>query len=118
MIKLFTVGFARETDEMQLVELFSEHGLVHTVTIIRDQLTGTSKGYAFVDMLDQAGADRAIAALNGFETGGRTISVRVAADKVRKTDANVERAAGTAGKPYGNNQRNAESIKRPRRNRF
>lgn len=43
MVKLFIVGFPCETDELQLVEMFSAHGLVNTVTIIRDLVSGISK---------------------------------------------------------------------------
>lgn len=78
MHKIFVVGFSRELDEMQLTEMFSYHGLVKTVTIIRDQQTGISKGYGFVDMLDQAGAERAINAIDGCVIENRTLSARYA----------------------------------------
>jgi len=119
MIKLFTVGFPRETDELQLLGLFSDHGLVNTLTIIRDQTSGESKGYAFVEMLDKAGADRAIAALDGSVMGGRTLSVRIAEDK--------RQAPHAAERPFRSpeldqTQRNPEpsqagKAKRPRRNK-
>jgi len=118
MVKLFTVGFLRETDELQLVELFSDHGLVKTVTIVRDQITGESKGYAFVEMMDEPGANRAIAALNGFVIAGRTLSVRVAEDK--RQSANQERPAGSSASRTDQVQRNHGRSndgkgKRPRR---
>jgi RNA recognition motif-containing protein len=81
MIKLFIVGFPRDMEEIELVELFSAYGTVHTITIITDKLTGKSLGYGFIMMTDQAGADRAIAAMDGAEIDGRQISVRVAVDK-------------------------------------
>jgi len=118
MIKLFTVGFPRDTDELQLVELFSVHGLVSTVTIIRDQLTGTSKAYAFIEMLDEPGATRAIAALNGFVLAGRTLSVRVAADK-RQEDVPVNKTPPARfeepGRQSAISQRHTGKTKRPRR---
>ena len=87
MIKLFAVGFSRGTDELQLNELFSQHGLVKTLTIVRDQQTGVSKGYAFVQMLDQAGAERAISHLNGLRIDDRTLSVRYADQQQEKKTA-------------------------------
>lgn len=81
MIKLFIVGFPRDMEEIELVELFSAYGTVHTITIITDKFTGKSLGYGFIMMTDQAGADRAIAAMDGAEIDGRQISVRVAVDK-------------------------------------
>jgi RNA recognition motif-containing protein len=81
MIKLFIVGFPRDMEEIELVEMFSAYGTVHTITIITDKFTGKSLGYGFIMMTDQAGADRAIAAMDGAEIDGRQISVRVAVDK-------------------------------------
>jgi len=81
MTKLFVVGFPRDMDQTELLELFSLHGLVDLVTIVTDKDTGQSLGYGFIHMNDQAGASRAITALNGAEIDDRTISVRVADDK-------------------------------------
>ncbi|HMG08404.1 MAG TPA: hypothetical protein VK609_07830 [Mucilaginibacter sp.] len=81
MIKLFIVGFPRDMEEIELVELFSAYGTVNTITIITDKFTGKSLGYGFIMMTDQAGADRAIAAMDGASIDGRQISVRVAVDK-------------------------------------
>lgn len=81
MIKLFVVGFPRDMREIELLELFTLQGQVDQVTIITDKDSGESKGYAFVQMTDQHGADRAIAALNGLNIGEREISVRIAEDK-------------------------------------
>jgi RNA recognition motif-containing protein len=113
MVKLFIVGFPREADELQLVEMFSAHGLVNTVTIIRDQVSGTSKGYAFVEMLDAPSADRAIEALNGSAITGRTLSVRIAENK--RAPAGSEPLTGNST----NKQHTiTEKHKRPRKNRF
>ena len=81
MVKLFIVGFSRDMQEIELVERFSAYGQVNTVTIVTNKETGKSLGYGFLTMTDQAGADRAIVALNGATIGDRQISVRVAEDK-------------------------------------
>lgn len=65
-------------DEIELLELFSSYGQVGMVTIVTDKASGESKGFGFVHMDDQAGAERAIAALDGAEIDDRKISVRVA----------------------------------------
>jgi RNA recognition motif-containing protein len=85
MAKLFVVGFPRDMDETELMELFSLHGLVNLVTIVTNKDTGESQGYGFVHMEDGAGAERAIAALNGAEIDDRTISVRFAEAKQENT---------------------------------
>ena len=83
MAKLFIIGFPRDMEEVELVELFSNHGIVNAVTIITDQYTSESKGYGFITMADVAGAERAIAALDQAEIDGRVISVRFAEDKTQ-----------------------------------
>lgn len=113
MVKLFIVGFPRETDELQLVEMFSAHGLVNTVTIVRDQVSGISKGYAFVEMLEVPSADRAIEALNGYAITGRTLNVRIAENKRAPADSEPLMGNST-NKPHTS----VEKPKRPRKNRF
>ncbi|AYL94893.1 RNA recognition motif domain-containing protein [Mucilaginibacter celer] len=81
MIKLFIVGFPRDMEEIELVELFSAYGTVNTVRIITDKDSGISKGYGFLEMLDEAGAQRAIDAMNGATIDDREISVRIAEQK-------------------------------------
>jgi RNA recognition motif-containing protein len=81
MAKLFIVGFPRDMQEIELVELFSAHGTVNTVTIVTDKSTGESKGYGFITMTDDAGAERAIQAMNGVMIDDRTITVRFAEEK-------------------------------------
>jgi RNA recognition motif-containing protein len=81
MVKLFIVGISRDMSEIELLELFTLHGQVENVTIITDKDSGESKGYGFIQMTDQHGADRAIRALNGMELDGRELSVRIAEDK-------------------------------------
>jgi len=81
MTKLFIVGIPRDMDQMELLELFSLHGLVDLVTVITDKETNISLGYGFIHMNDEAGALRAIAALNGATIDDRTITVRIADQK-------------------------------------
>jgi RNA recognition motif-containing protein len=81
MIKLFIVGFPRDMEEVELVELFSAYGTVSSVRIITDKDSGISKGYGFLEMTDEAGAQRAIDAMNGASIDEREISVRIAEQK-------------------------------------
>jgi len=67
------------TDE-DLTELFGQHGTVHSVALINDRETGRPRGFGFVEM-DDAEAQAAIAALNGYEMGGRNLRVNEAEDR-------------------------------------
>jgi RNA recognition motif-containing protein len=89
MVKLFAVGFPREMGEEQLRVLFDEFGDVASLTLVTDQETGKSKGYAFIHYSDDAGARLAIKEMNGSILADRTIYVRYADDAppVLKKDA-------------------------------
>ncbi len=61
--------------EADLKATFSQFGLVDTVEIARDPVTGTSKGFAIVAMSRDEDASVAIARLNFTQYAGRTIGV-------------------------------------------
>ncbi|RKR83284.1 RNA recognition motif-containing protein [Mucilaginibacter gracilis] len=113
MAKLFIVGFPKDMQEIELMEIFSIHGAVNTVTVITDKDTGESKGYGFITMTDDAGASRAITALDGVEIDGRTMSVRFAEEK----NATKPVEQNTLKKDYSRQQSrpDAPRPKRPRR---
>lgn len=80
-MKLFVGGFPLDIAEIELVKIFNSYGTVNTIKIVRDKKTRKCKGYAFLEMTDQAGADRAIEGLDGTPMGDRVLSVKQAADK-------------------------------------
>lgn len=65
----------REEDLKQVME---EYGVVDSVKIIIDRETGKSKGFAFVEMPDNAAAQKAITELNEAEYEGRQMVVKEA----------------------------------------
>ncbi len=64
--------------EDDLKQLFSNYGEVTSAKIIIDKMSGRSKGFAFVDMPDDAAAEQAIAETNGKEVMGRPLRVNMA----------------------------------------
>jgi cold-inducible RNA-binding protein len=68
------------TDET-LRDLFSQHGEVSSVKIIRYPDSGKSKGFGFIEMTNDDEADSAIQKLNGTDVLGRSIRVNVARPK-------------------------------------
>lgn len=61
--------------------LFETYGAVDRVSIMTDRDTGRSRGFAFVEMTNEAEADKAITALNGSNLGGRALNVNEARPK-------------------------------------
>jgi RNA recognition motif-containing protein len=64
--------------DQQLQELFSPHGSVASAKVITDKFTGQSRGFGFVEMSSGEEASKAIAALNGTQMDGRTLTVNEA----------------------------------------
>jgi RNA recognition motif-containing protein len=61
-----------------LLALFQEHGAVARAQVISDRETGRSRGFGFVEMNDDAEAQKAIEALNGADFRGRPLTVNEA----------------------------------------
>jgi len=77
-MRLFVGGIPYATTEAELETLFSNHGSVSSVNLVRERETDRPRGFGFVDMPDDDEAKRAIAALDGTQFGGRTIAVNEA----------------------------------------
>ena len=76
--RLYFGRLSYNTTEEELKDLFSQYGSVSSVRIITDKFTGQSKGFGFVEMDNDADAQKAIAAMNGAQLGGRTLIVNMA----------------------------------------
>ena len=74
--KLYVGNISFQTTNEELAEAFSQYGTVTSAQVVTDRETGRSRGFAFVEMAD--GADQAIAAMNGAQVGGRTLTVNEA----------------------------------------
>ena len=76
--KLYVGNLPFETTESDLQALFAAAGQVSTINIVRDRATGQARGFAFVEMNDVEGAQRAIAEINQRQLGGRSLTVNEA----------------------------------------
>lgn len=81
MVKLFVSGFPAEASELEIVQLFDPFGKVVTIKIVIDKMTKKRKGYAFLEMDEEAAAQTAILELNGAAWGDRELTVNYAAEK-------------------------------------
>jgi RNA recognition motif-containing protein len=80
-MNIFVSNISFKVREQSLKDLFSEHGEVSNVRIIKDKETRRSKGYGFVEMPNDSEANAAINALNGTMHYERTIVVAEAKGK-------------------------------------
>jgi cold-inducible RNA-binding protein len=91
---IFVGNLSFHTNEDELRQLFEGYGQVDRVSIMTDRDTGRSRGFGFVEMTSNEDGEKAIAALNGTQVGGRTINVNEARPK-------TERGSGGGGRERG-----------------
>jgi cold-inducible RNA-binding protein len=87
---IFVGNLDFNTSEDELRQLFEAYGQVDRVAIMTDRDTGRSRGFGFVEMASAEDGEKAIAALNGSQVGGRTLNVNEARPK-------PERSSGGGG---------------------
>jgi len=84
-MKLFVIGLPYDLDDAELEEIFEKFGTVTSAKVSLDRETGKSRGFGFVEMSDDAAAEKAIAELNGATVEGRSIRVTVARPKTERS---------------------------------
>lgn len=111
-MRIYVGNLDFDVTEEALQQLFSAHGQVESVSLIRDRDTHRSKGFAFVEMPSSAEAQAAIQALNEMEYQQRNLTVNEARPR-------EERSFGSGGgyRPGGrsNQGRPPTRGRRPRR---
>jgi RNA recognition motif-containing protein len=96
---LYVGNMSFSTTEDQLRELFSQYGTVSKVQVITDRETGRPRGFAFVEM--SSGGDQAIAAVNGMQLDGRTLTVNEAKPREERGGGGGGGGRGGYGGGYG-----------------
>lgn len=76
--KLYVGNLTYSVSDSDLEQMFGAHGSVQSAQVIMDRDTGRSKGFGFVEMGSDQEAQAAIAALNGKDMDGRTLTVNEA----------------------------------------
>ena len=83
-MKIYVGNLSWNADESDLRDAFSAHGEVTSVQIITDRESGRSRGFAFVEMANDAEAQDAISAVNNKEIDGRPVKVNEAKPRNEK----------------------------------
>jgi len=98
--KLYVGNLGYEVTNDDLSKMFEAHGTVESAQVIMDRDTGRSKGFGFVEMKTDQEAQAAITALNGQESGGRSLTVNEARPR---TEGGRGGSGGRGGQPgrYG-----------------
>jgi len=91
-MNLYVGNLSYRLTEDELREAFEEFGSVSSCTIIKNKLTGESKGFGFLEMPERSEAEAAISQLNGRDLKGRRLNVNEA--RPRESGAGPDRHAG------------------------
>jgi RNA recognition motif-containing protein len=91
--KLYVGNLPYNATENDIRDLFSEVGEIDDVAIISDRDTGRSKGFGFVEMATEEGAQEAISRFNGYSLNDRPLTVNEARPR-------EERSGGGGGRRY------------------
>ena len=75
--KLYVGGLSYSVTDSQLRDMFTSHGTVESAKVITDRDSDRSRGFGFVEMSTQEEAEKAIAALNGTQQDGRSLTVNI-----------------------------------------
>lgn len=114
--KLYVGNLSYDATEEELKTLFSQAGVVQSVAIIKDRETGRSKGFAFIEMTNQAEAQAAISQLNGKQYRDRALTVNIARPREERGGfggggfgsgrggGGYDRRGGGGGRPGGGNR--------------
>src|SRR5437016_2663285 len=94
MKNIFVGNLSFGTTEQDIRSLFEAYGAVDRVNIVTDRDSGQPRGFAFVEMANDAEGTRAIDAINGKEVGGRSLNVNEARPK---SEGGGGRGCGSSG---------------------
>ena len=127
--RLYVGNLSYDTLDDDLRTLFAENGEVASCEVMIDRQTGRSKGFAFVEMSSQDGANKAIESCNGKSFQGRELNVNEARARTERP-AQPSYGGGGAGSFGGGasgarrpvkskgSRRNARNQKRSRKSFF
>lgn len=83
-MKLFVAGLPYDLDDAELEEIFEKFGTIKSAKVAIDKETGKSRGFAFVEMPDDAEAQEAIDGLNDVSLGKKPLVVKQAEERNSK----------------------------------
>ena len=99
-MNIYVSNLSFNVQDEDLKDFFTEYGEVTSAKVVTDKMTQRSRGFGFVEMTDNAAAEKAISELDGASVQGRNIRVTVAKPKEERSNN---------GGGYNNNRRSSYS---------
>jgi RNA recognition motif-containing protein len=110
MKKIYVGNFSFHMTEAELRALFEPFGAIESASVATDRDTGRSRGFGFVSMPNDAEAEKAMAALNGKDSGGRALTV----NEARPQTPRFGGGGGGRGNDRGNDRGGPRQRREPR----
>jgi len=104
-VKLYVGNLSYATREEELRTLFAQAGTVTSVALIKDRDTGSSKGFAFVEMTTQAEAQTAISMFHNYQLGERPLTVNMARPREERSSSGYGGYSGDSKHRHGGSRR-------------
>ncbi len=89
--KLYVGNLSFDVSDADLEQAFSEYGEIASATVIKDRDSDRSKGFGFVEFVQEADAQKAKEAMNGKELGGRALKVDEARPQKDRSSGGYDR---------------------------
>jgi RNA recognition motif-containing protein len=104
-MNIYVGNLSYEVTDEDLKEAFKVFGEVETVRVLKDNDTGRSKGFGFVEMSNNADAQSAIDGLNDKDLKGRTLKVNTARPRTENRGGRGGFGGGRRGGREGGGRR-------------
>ncbi len=104
--RLYVGNLAYATTEDELRTLFAQAGSVNSVDIIKDRDSGRSKGFGFVEMSNQAEAQKAVSMFNAYRLNDRELTVNIARPREERAPGGF--GGGSRGGGFGSGGRGGD----------
>lgn len=105
MKKMYVGNIPYGATEEDLRGLFSEYGEIESLKIMKDQSSGRSKGFGFIEMMNEEDAKKAIATLNGKDFMGKSLTVAEARPQQKRRGFDDRRGGYGGGRAAGRGRR-------------
>ncbi len=101
MKNIFVSNLSFRINDEDLKQAFTDYGEVNSARVIKDNFSGRSRGFGFVEMKNDEEADKAIEELNNAEFDGKVMTVSVARPKTDRKPGGFGDSRGGSGGGYG-----------------
>lgn len=99
-MNIYVSNLSFNVEDEDLRGFFEEYGEIKSAKVITDKFTQKSRGFGFVEMVDEEAGQKAIKELDGAQVEGRAIRVTIAKPREEKAGGNN---GGGQRRSYGNN---------------